>query len=706
MRRVQVKVPDDCDVGQFFVFGHKGRVLRVQASAPAGGWMWAAVGPSHPSPGRLYCYEEKVPDEALRTQQTPEEVARHAEPQTDARHELAKVLEQTPLHILKSVLLDVLQPEQFTKTLQLIERASQEEVAHQSKGVRIKGKDGLANKLNGLKEQFGERPESVWLFFDWDKTIKLPFLGDVDSELPVNSPQWKKDLAKDLRGGAATLNALECSPFQKFIVTAKRPQLGNPATGLVTEVGSTLKDPIFLRMHKCFSMVNVGKTTIRYTPEGHDTIEYTEDQTLEAACWDKVPKNELVAAKTASDKDGKLNEFPQNWKDEKDGGKWKFHGDIESTPCEAPKEETGQQEKHPANGGMHYFPRDCKHDGWLLKRVGNVYSSGYAKHLAIAKALQLAKEKGQALPSRIYFFDDNVSNAFDVHTLTQEKIMEVLGPSQSIYVEGIFWDPFEEEMEGNCAVAPAVGGSDFQLDGVIKYPNFRDDHRSAIEQGLDQVKRKHLEFFGLNTDDLVDRLKAYLPLWEKEAKEKGVKLGEVGGEAAKSEKQLKEEQDAREKEIREEAEMKAKELGLEETDKGMRQTEALATLMGGGPTITGVAAIPQHNLEKAQKRRLKWQEEVEKFVNGEVAYDALSEDCKANFSQEGGAEKYLEKIRTELEEIQKRLAPKPKKGGIPKGKGKKGGKEAAKRKVQEPDKAGEESSGSDDIDFDLYAKSN
>ena len=167
---------------------------------------------------------------------------------------------------------------------------------------------------------------------------------------------------------------------------------------------------------------------------------------------------------------------------------------------------------------------------------------------------------------KIYFFDDNVSNAYYVHTMGVDRIKEVVPAAANIAVEGVFWDPFKEEMEGDAKIAPHAGGGDFQLDGALEYPHFRDDHRAAVMEGVKQEKREHLAFFGLDVDELVRRFEAYLPMWEEDAKANGIKLGEKTGEAAKSDEEKAAERKALYAEEADEAAKALEALGLEETE--------------------------------------------------------------------------------------------------------------------------------------------
>merc|ERR1712039_948554 len=132
-----------------------------------------------------------------------------------------------------------------------------------------------------------------------------------------------------------------------------------------------------------------------------------------------------------------------------------------------------------------------------------------------------------------------------------------------IEVEGVFWDPFEEEMDGIIEVTSSQGGKDFALDKVVNQQNFREDPKTAVEKALDPVKLEHLAFYGLDVDTLVERFRKYLPLWDDDAARKGIRLGEIQGEAAKTAEQLKAEAEERQAEILLQARAMSDALGLE-----------------------------------------------------------------------------------------------------------------------------------------------
>merc|ERR1712176_93402 len=251
----------------------------------------------------------------------------------------------------------------------------------------------------------------------------------------------------------------------------------------------------------------------------------------------------------------------------------------------------------------------------------------------------------------------NVDNAYEVHTMAQQYIKQVL-PDVHIEVEGVFWDPFKEEMDGIIEITSSQGGKDFALDKVINQPKFREYPKHAVEKALDAIKLQHLAFYGLDVDTLVERFRKYLPLWDDDAARKGIRLGEIQGEAAKTAEQLKAEAEERQAEILLAAKAQSDALGLEKVEsEAVDQADAAKTLHQG-PVKTGIAKIPEFRLEEAKSSRVKMKEEIEKYLGGEFFHDELSEASRKHFAEEdgkAGAETRLTVIVQELAEIDARL---------------------------------------------------
>merc|ERR1712176_249017 len=185
----------------------------------------------------------------------------------------------------------------------------------------------------------------------------------------------------------------------------------------------------------------------------------------------------------------------------------------------------------------------------------------------------------------------NVDNAYEVHTMAQQYIKQVL-PDVHIEVEGVFWDPFKEEMDGIIEITSSQGGKDFALDKVINQPKFREYPKHAVEKALDAMKLQHLAFYGLDVDTLVERFRKYLPLWDEDAAKKGIKLGEIQGEAAKSKETLATEAAEREAEILLKVKANSLALGLEEDEDEAVDMADAGKALDQGPIKTGIAKIP------------------------------------------------------------------------------------------------------------------
>merc|ERR1712176_735627 len=217
----------------------------------------------------------------------------------------------------------------------------------------------------------------------------------------------------------------------------------------------------------------------------------------------------------------------------------------------------------------------------------------------------------------------NVDNAYEVHTMAQQYIKQVL-PDVHIEVEGVFWDPFKEEMDGIIEITSSQGGKDFALD----------------------------------VDTLVERFRKYLPLWDEDAARKGIKLGEIQGEAAKSKETLAVEAAEREAEILLKVKANFLALGLEEVEDEAVDMADAGKALDQGPIKTGIAKIPAFGLQKAKDSRLSQKEELEKYVGGELSYDQLSEAVRKQLAEEdgkAGAETRVTALVQELAEIDVRL---------------------------------------------------